>query len=424
MFASVRFINDEGGEYGGLEFPPSPSRFLQAIVAGTQGNEKYLALLRHLESVTPTIYAVREFVKYEYETYVPKNSWDVQRGQTFEQRQQSSKKHINVRLFPKAEAHVAYEYDVPPNLAISFKEAVEQVGLLGRAMDLVVASVSNTKPKGEFDVYSPSAAGLHGQQVRLNVSVPGFIDSVLKRHLEKVSFAEKSKLKVISKVYLKNPRRVLPRALFDLTNPVPMFRAAHVAAWVRHAAMRTRGDVAEAISGHGKERLSILPIPTLEHGDNRIRRFIVTGESEFLVRAAESALPGLALVGEDDTKVGYIVPAEHDSVFAHYLAPGRTWVSVTPVIMSGYDDRHEEKRKKLLAKMFKHAGLPVPVSVSWFKSGKVAQFKVNASHGHDKYPRVFCAIQFAEKVSGVVAVGTGRHYGLGLFANLRGNSAV
>jgi hypothetical protein len=62
MFASVTFINDEGGEYGGVEYPPSPSRFVQAIIAGTQGDAKFMPLLQHLESIAPRIYATPDFV--------------------------------------------------------------------------------------------------------------------------------------------------------------------------------------------------------------------------------------------------------------------------------------------------------------------------------------------------------------------------
>src|SRR5437868_5781542 len=120
MFAWITFINDESGEYGGVEFPPSPSRFVQAIIAGTQGDQNYLPLLRYLETVAPRIYATREFASYTYQTYVPKNSWDVQRGQNFEQRNASSPKVVNSRIFSGAGVHVAYEYDVPQELVNRF----------------------------------------------------------------------------------------------------------------------------------------------------------------------------------------------------------------------------------------------------------------------------------------------------------------
>src|SRR5215831_5135125 len=176
MFASIRFINDDGGEYGGLEYPPSPSRFVQAIIAGTQGDAKYMPLLRHMETVVPRIYAVPAVAFYSYETYVPKNSWDTQRGQSFEQRNASSRKRVNVRLFSGAEAHVVYDYEIPPELVPTFKEAVSQVGVVGRAMDMVVTKVSDVPPCGDFDVFVPDTINARGPRFPLNAPVPGFID--------------------------------------------------------------------------------------------------------------------------------------------------------------------------------------------------------------------------------------------------------
>lgn len=419
MFAAIEFINDDGGEYGGIEFPPSPSRFVQAIIAGTQGDEKYMPLLRYLETVAPHIYATRDFSSYGYETYVPKNSWDVQRGQTFEQRNASRRKQINVRLFSGAGAHVVYEYVVPSELVIAFKEAVSQVGVLGRAMDMVITRVSDTLPSGDFDVFVPDAVNARGSQVRLNTPVPGFIDSVFKRYRQQSQL-----LTVESKEYTKNPKRELAHALFELTQPVRVEYATYVAAWIRHATMSSAGkDIASAISGHSSERLMIVPVPTLSYRDNKIRRVIVTGENEKLVRAAESALAGLNLWDNEGGDMGYLIPAEHDAVFAQFLHRSKRWVTATPILVSGHDDHDPRKRRRLFAKMFRHAGLPQPMSIAEVK-GNVKDFVVGSKHGQDKLNRMFCAVEFDEEVSGVVAMGTGGYIGLGIFANLGGSAAV
>jgi CRISPR-associated protein Csb2 len=419
MFASVTFINDDSGEYGGVEYPPSPSRFVQAIIAGTQGDGRYMPLLRHLEIVTPRVYASPDFAQYSYETYVPRNSWDVQRGQTFAQRNSSRRKQIKVRLFSGTGAHVIYEYDIPRELVEMFKEAVGQVGVLGRAMDMVITNVSDHLPTGNFDVLVPDASNVRGSKVRLDTPVPGFTDSVFQRYHQRGGL-----LTVESKVYTKNPRPELPRAFFELTQSVPAEHAKYVTAWIRHSAMvNARKDVAAAISGHDHERLMIVPVPTLDYGDHRIRRVIVTGESEKLVGAAESALAGLNLRTNDGKDMGYLLPAEHDAVFAQYLHPSKRWVAVSPVLLSGHDDRDPRKRRRLLGNMFQHAGLPKPLAVNEVK-GNVMDFVVGAKHGHDTLHRMFCAVEFEKEVSGVVAVGTGRYAGLGVFANLRRSDAV
>jgi CRISPR-associated protein Csb2 len=184
-----------------------------------------------------------------------------------------------------------------------------------------------------------------------------------------------------------------------------------------------RPDVATAISGDERERLMIVPVPTLHFRDNQIRRVIVTGENEKLVRAAESAVAGLRLVDTQGGNRGYLLPTEYDSVFAQFLRPSKCWVAATPVLLSGFDDHDSRKRRKLLAKMFRHAGLPVPVSITEVKD-KVRDFIVGTKHRHDKLHRMFCAVEFDTEVNGVISVGTGRYAGLGIFANLPRSNAV
>jgi CRISPR-associated protein Csb2 len=167
----------------------------------------------------------------------------------------------------------------------------------------------------------------------------------------------------------------------------------------------------------------IVPVPTLDYGDNRIRRVIVTGDNKTLVTAAESALAGLNLRTNKGQDVGYLLPAEYDAVFAQYLHPSKRWTAVSPILLSGHDDRDPRKRRKLLGRTFQHAGLPKPVTITEVK-GNVRDFVVGTKHGHDKLHRMLCAVEFEEEVSGVVAVGTGRYAGLGVFANLSRSAAV
>ena len=419
MFASVTFISDDYGEYGGVEYPPSPSRFVQAIIAGTQGDSKYMPLLRYLELVRPRIFATPQFTSYRYETYVPKNSWDPQRGQTFEQRNASTRKRVNVRLFSNPGPHVIYEYPIPDELVAMFEEAAGQVGVLGRAMDMTITRCYESRPAGDFDVFVPDATNTRGKRRMLNAPASGFIDSVFNRYRQREGL-----LNTAAVEYTENPQRELPRALFELTQPAPIEHATHVVAWARHAAMACASkDLERAISGHYHERLMIVPVPTLHYGDNRIHRLIVTGDNEKLVRAAESALAGLSLRDNEGRNRGYILPSEHDAVFAQFLHPSKRWISATPVLLSGHDDHDPRKRKRLLERMFNHSGLPAPVAIAEIKR-KVKDFAVGAKHGHDKLHRMFCAVEFAHEVSGIVSAGTGRYSGLGIFANPTKDAAV
>jgi CRISPR-associated protein Csb2 len=108
---------------------------------------------------------------------------------------------------------------------------------------------------------------------------------------------------------------------------------------------------------------------------------------------------------------------ESDSVFDQYLTEGKRWISVTPAILPGHDDDNQKKRHRLMTKMFTHAELPAPISVTQLPNRP--RFKANSRHGHHKYRQMHCIVEFAEPVSGVLSLGSGRHYGLGIFAKLQ-----
>jgi hypothetical protein len=108
---------------------------------------------------------------------------------------------------------------------------------------------------------------------------------------------------------------------------------------------------------------------------------------------------------------------EEDAVFRQFLRPSERWIAATPILLSGYDDHDTRKRRRLVEKMFRQAGLPQPKSIAEVE-GSVKDFIVGSKHGHDKLHRMFCAVESEKAVSGIVAVGTGRYVGLGVFANL------
>jgi hypothetical protein len=77
---------------------------------------------------------------------------------------------------------------------------------------------------------------------------------------------------------------------------------------------------------------------------------------------------------------------------------------VTP-ILGAFDNGNLKQRKRNFARMFKQAGLPVPVRVNTIP--RHDRFFVSKSHGHDKLPRFHMAVEFEKPVSGVVAAGAG-----------------
>jgi len=392
IYIAVKYVDG----YRGTEFPPSPLKLIQAIIAATQ--DQYMDVLNALEIQSPTIYASEIAAQYDYARFVINNDERLEHINT------GTKKEDIVRLFGCADSvHVIYEYEMPAELMPRLSEAVLKIHTLGRAGDWVFTFVQDTLSAGRFDVYRPADYGT----ILLRVPMQGSVASLFAHY----AF---SKVPVVYKTvaYAKNPPQRLPRALFELTEPVPAQQATEVVERIRRAAMNAKIKNAD---GHDltAPRLAIYPLPTLHYRDGMIRKVVISSDDAALVKAATAKLAGASL-GEGH---GYLIPAEHDAVFSDYTSASRKWKSVTPVLQSGFHNGDAKKRAKVYAKMFTHAGLPIPVSVCEIKQ-RTDDFKVSAKHGHDKLPRVNLIVEFAEPVPGVVAIGSGRYSGLGIFANL------
>jgi len=390
-------VNFVALEYGGVEFPPAPTRLLQAIVAGS--GETFAGLLRLLEVQTPVIYASREYTCLDYATYVPNND------KRLEHANAASKKKIIQRI---GDLRVVYEYNVSPELLPVLRDAVGSMQALGRAGDWVIARAVETVDVTGLDRFEPREGG----QTTLRVPVAGFIDSVFNR------FKNGTALRLTTKEYTKNAGTFRAHCLFELTEPVHREYASHVVSWARHAAMKRLPDrLSIDISGHGdhERRLIITPVTTLAYGDDMIRRIVVTAPDEVTGRTVTAKMAGLHLIADDGTSHGHVVPVDSDAVFSQYLLPSKRWMTVTP-ILGRFDNGDIGQRARNFKKMFEQAGLPIPKSVTYIpRSDRVF---VGKHHGHDKLPRMHVAVEFKEPVSGVVAVGAGRYAGLGIFANL------
>jgi hypothetical protein len=401
VFIAVKFVAD----YRGAEFPPSPLKLVQAIIASSQ--DTYMDVLNCLEMQTPHIRVTAPSAQYEYSRYVINND------KRLEHNNAAGRKPDIVRCFNDTAVHVFYEYEVPVELRSQLTEAVAKIHTVGRAGDWVFASVLDTLPEGKFDFYKPGDGGL----TTLRVPVEGSVASLFAHYHYKVPVIFKDV------AYAKNPPSSQPRALFGLTEPVSAQQTSQVAAWIRHAAMKAG---IPGIDGHDNSapRLTITPLPTLDFKDGMIRRVVVSSPDPSLVKIAGSTMAALPLTDVQGKARGYLIPAEIDAVFSDYLNASKRWVTVTPVLQSGFHNGDPKKRAKVYAKMFKHSGLPMPISIQEIKGKHSDDFVVGKKHGHDKLPRVSLAVEFAKPVSGVVALGTGRYTGLGIFANLNRQSAV
>jgi CRISPR-associated protein Csb2 len=208
-------------------------------------------------------------------------------------------------------------------------------------------------------------------------------------------------------------------------------------------------DVDGFLFGHGQEadchRLSILPVHTIGHqyADGRVRRFILAEPIGFdgqISALLKGNLDQEKLVADDPDKtvVAKIFSISAFSKFTHpyYIKPARTWATVSPVLLPGFDRRESKKgaTASVVQAQYKRAvGL---VHKALRQAGIVAEVKSielsplswwpNLPHARDyvprdklgSAPRYHVKITFEQPFYGPFSLGRQRHMGFGVFAVL------
>jgi CRISPR-associated protein Csb2 len=244
-----------------------------------------------------------------------------------------------------------------------------------------------------------------------------------------------------------------PYAAFKLLEPLTgklrsyaATNSVRVAGMLRHSVAETgrpmrRSEewINQYILGHrpvdveSMPRFSYLPLPSIDHREvvSGIRRVMV---AESMNGSGESAtwlqrlLPGQSLRTDNDTKVvALLAPLEQrDWVLGRYVAPSTAWATVTPVVLPGSDDNKGKKRERLFLKALAHAGYS-PDAVADVEFRRVPFFRgASESLSYRPSPPHYlgsCSIyhvfiRWKEAAPGPIAIGSGRHCGLGVFASL------
>ncbi len=225
--------------------------------------------------------------------------------------------------------------------------------------------------------------------------------------------------------------------------------AAKVAAMLRHAACEAAQrpgawtfaeDSSRYVAGHGdggkrraagdkSPRFSYLALPSIghAHADGMIRRVVVAepfgGDGEHAAWA-ERTLAGLALVDEDTRRPVATLErldrsdAAERKMLARFVGPSREWVTTTPIVLPGFDDLKTDKAVALLSRACDQAGLP---------QGSVESFEFIGppARGDGRYfvpaylrglPLRHVVVRFKHDARGPIAIGAGRHCGLGVLA--------
>lgn len=259
------------------------------------------------------------------------------------------------------------------------------------------------------------------------------------------------------------PRR--PYVVFELRQPdgrwfrYPHRKLIHLAGMVRHLAIEAMtaappsdapdGWVDTFVAGHNlrstlpHQQLSYLPLPSIgtTHTDPGVRRFMLAapvGCGAWLDHVARRLEYGTLQpqrgneFHSDCTPM--LVPvrsARGDGVTRCYTQASTVWHSFTPVILPGHDDHKPSKTRRLIGRALAQAGIESGCSFEWSPYPQFA--KSFTAHKRDRRGRpqgyfrpdhlltqtaVHLTLRFDDdlNVPGPLAIGAGRHCGLGLFA--------
>lgn len=429
LVISVRL--HDGRYHGAGDWPPSPARLFQALVAGVglggPITNEVQAVLRWLEKLpAPSIFAPRNhrFTK-GYTNYMPNNDLDAKGGDPSKIAGIRAGKNIRASLFESTEPF-RYVWLLPENdesdqYARNLISISDRLYQLGRGIDLAWAwgdvlteeaflnSIENT----EVEHYKPSDGnGGVSLQVPTHGSLISLIDRyeagsqrfiTLKRGRSvSQTFAQPPKPRFSTTAY-NSPRKLY---LFDLReddqkNSFRAFNlsdAARLCLQVRGAAIeRLRSALPEQAteierslmgknpdgSHHntGSGRVTIIPLPSIgfQHADMQIRR-IALEVAPACPLATEDilwAFSGLKLT--DDEPHIVLVSAEDQKMLSHYghEQTATIWRTVTPMALPEntarrrIDPANKKKEAKGAEERSKEQGKAVAAIVQSLRHAKM-----------------------------------------------------
>lgn len=423
-------------QYGGLrtnkapEWPPSPARLLQAMLAGayyghdSRAIELARTMVRYLEAQKPPdVYAapVEAIGKFNHFVRNP----TVKR---FDGEEENRVKVCNPsRLSQKSVYYVWDAKEPPPSL-----NAFDSLCCLGRGEDIAWAKAAIVdKPPTGLPRYVP--VPVPGNGLRLNVPVAGFLDDLDVVHRTR---ARSELMNMITQPYALEADVTLPTAIFEFRQDdgkfyvYPTSDAARAAAQTRHAALAILkregvGNLSD-LAGHGDPRLKLhfLPLPSdiaHEHATG-IRRVAVTASlaQHEAIDILKECLAGQVLTDDGGQEVCRLTEAKVDGVVRRYVGRGTEFETITPVIWwRGATKNHKVNQSRLervARELFENANLPAPVAVSVSQPREGFFIPEHLR----RLPAFHLRVRFANEVAGVVRAGLGTGAGLGIFANVAG----
>ncbi|MBN2327387.1 MAG: type I-U CRISPR-associated protein Cas5/Cas6 [Candidatus Omnitrophica bacterium] len=468
---------------GPQEWPPSPFRVFQALVAGNarcgEIESSVTQALEWLQSLAPPIIIAPRAKKGTCITrFVPNNDGD----KKFDRQERlTAKLTMPMILLDDPVIHYIWDISNESNPCIEqLHKVARNLICLGWGIDMAFAdsrTIFQTEIKTLPGIRWLPKPGVHRDEGMLRTPA---IDENTKQStfhdlkhcynlsLNRIEHGKPlqtvDKPKVFNEIFYTSIERPIgrPYIVFELRKDdgsffrYPQNRLVHIAGMVRHLAVEAMlksppegksGDWIESyVAGHVQSnssehsQFSYLPLPSIGHihTEPSVRRVMIAaplGDDDYLEHLARR-LDGELLEPTSQTKIKNppaLVRVRYDNVARFYTQPARTWASVTPVILPGHDDHKPEKTRKLIEKALAQAGVEQACEFEWSALSCFPKSLTAHKYDSDKKPTgyirpgyllsqtaVHLRIQFKEdlKVHGPLAIGAGRHCGLGLFAKI------
>lgn len=468
---TVRFLDDRfhGQGNDGPEWPPSPFRLFQAMISaaslnGYANDEPF----QWLERLTPPIILAPSVQQLGSRTmYVPNNDSDKKLD-----RQDRLAEKIVRPLKIQDDESICYLWHIQPeelDVAMAAASQARRIMALGWGIDLVAAdgkilSLEETNlliqnhrgqrwlpvAKSHHMLRCPKPGSLEDLRNAYRSFLSRFEGNVYHPARKPTTFEETPYAKIGSvKRAIAAFQLIQPDDDSETVKPFDVRKTMEIAAWVRGFLCKASqqykfpGDSAVYVAGHvpklqknGKtpDRFSYLPVPSIghEHADGMIRRLIVAepyGGNGQYTYWAQNVLSNAVLTDQNGYPQAILRPIRQpsrDSVIFQYIDSAETFQTVTPVILPGYDDMKYTKAQKLIEKALHQAGFsvddlaePIYLQKAPFRKGGYSP----SSYAVPKYlrgkPGMHVQLRFKERIDGPIAIGAGRHFGLGLFAAVK-----
>lgn len=401
--------------YHGREWPPSPARLFQALLASSNTgiyrrnwNEMESTLKQMEELPAPEIVARSSWLSSPYRTAVPNNDSDKAArewfaGRPFNMADIKTMKVFAPRVFEVPRKHIHHVYYLwqingsgpSPD---SVRRLTSLLHTFGWGIDMAYAdsSVVDEKQKHEllsqpgYAHYSPGPVGK-----LTDIPVAGYLQDLSNSYKQQCARLSSSGIDPSIRAtqygqvrYRKAGAEELAMAVFQLRKledeneffVVPYQLATKVAAWMRHAASealkkehfpedRINSYVLGHGNGHGRH-MSFVPLPSIGtmHTRSSVRRVMLVepaGEDGSITELLQTKLAGAEVVslviGGPAKPVCVLEEApSSDGVLRFYLRPAPIWESVTPVVLHGFNSEHGKfslkKTEQLLYQAFEKSG--------------------------------------------------------------------